>query len=229
MSVEWDIDSLAADGGIDLAVLERPDLLTVEAEVLEHVRGSWCSEEKAKLLLELVVLTLPRVCVEIGAFSGSTTVAILAGLRHLGDGRCYVVEAWSNEEAIRGLPSDDVNTQWWAAVDMALVRSQFDQMLEHWSLQPWCEVLDEPSRAAAPQIPAIDLLHLDGSFSEEGAALDSEVYLPKVVAGGHVVLSNVLATIAGKPTKMRALWPLFDACDILCEADAGNTLLFRKR
>jgi hypothetical protein len=225
MSAEW--DAVCVEG--DHASIRSPALAEVEAEIFEHVKGSWCSEQKAKLLIELVVLTRPGVCVEIGAFSGSTTLPILAGLRHLGSGRGYVVEAWSNAEAIRGLPSDDAHTSWWQAVDMATVRSQFDQMLESWSLRPWCEVIAEPSGQAWRQLPGIDLLHLDGNFSPEGAALDSEQYLPKVAAKGHVVLSNALATVGGRPTKMRALWPLFDACDIVCEVDGGNTLLFRKR
>jgi hypothetical protein len=225
MSAEWDSACVAGEHDS----LRSPVLAAIEAEIFEHVKGSWCSEPKAKLLLELVVLTRPRVCVEIGAFSGSTTLPILAGLRHVGGGRGYVVEAWSNEEAIRGLPSDDAHTSWWKSVDMATVRSQFEQMLESWSLQSWCDVLAETSGQAVSRLPAIDLLHLDGNFSPEGAALDSEQYLPKVAAGGHVVMSNVLATVAGRPTKMAALWPLFDACDIVCEVDAGNTLLFRKR
>ena len=225
MSAEW--DAACVEG--DQASLSSPALAALEAEIFEHVKGSWCSEQKAKLLVELVVLTRPSVCVEIGAFSGSTTLPILAGLRHVGSGRGYIVEAWSNEEAIRGLPHDDAHTSWWESVDMATVRAQFDQMLETWSLQSWCEVLAESSGQAVSQLPAIDMLHLDGNFSAEGAALDSEQYLPLVVAGGHVVMSNVLATVAGRPTKTLALWPLFDACDIVCEVDGGNTLLFRKR
>jgi hypothetical protein len=28
---------------------------------------------------------------------------------------------------------------------------------------------------------------------------------------------------------MKVLWPLFDRCDVLCEIDDSNTLLFGKR
>ena len=180
-------------------------------------------------MLELVVITKPAVCVEIGAFTGSTTLPMLAGLRYLGVGRAYVIDPWSNEEAIRGLPGDDVNTAWWSGVDMHAVRAQFAQMLETWSLGALCQVLPAVSQQAVSQVPAIDFLHLDGNVSEEGALLDSELYLPKVTPGGYVVISNVLVTVAGIPTKMRALWPLFDACEIVCELDHGNTLLFKKR
>jgi predicted O-methyltransferase YrrM len=229
MSADWLPYSVLGVAEADLAVLRSPDLAQLEAEVIKHLKDSWCSEQKARLLLELVVITRPGVCVEIGAFSGSTTLPMLAGLRYLESGRAYVVEPWSNAEAVRGLPADDVNTSWWSDVDMAAVRSQFDRMLVSWSLAPRCEVLVVPSRDAISAVPAIDLLHLDGNFSQEGAALDSDLYLPKVISGGHVVLSNVLVTVAETPTKMSALSPLFDACDILGEVDGGNTLLFRKR
>ena len=229
MSADWDPANIAGDDAVDLTVLLASEFERLEADVLEHLKGSWCSEQKARLLLELVVLARPEVCVEIGAFSGSTTLPILAGLRHVGRGRAYVVEAWSNEEATRGLPGHDVNAKWWATVDMAAVRAQFDALIEGWSLGPWCDVLAEPSSQVAARVPPIDLLHLDGSFAEEGASQDSDNYLPKVVPGGHVVLSNALVTVGGRPAKMRALWPLFDQCDILDEVDGGNTLLFRKR
>jgi hypothetical protein len=229
-NAEWLAYCLPGRDEASVSTLSDPTLVQLEAEMLEYLRDSWCSQQKARLLLELVVITQPGVCAEIGAFSGSTTLPMLAGLRYLDRGRAYVVEPWSNEEAVRGLPSDDVNTSWWSTVDMAVVRSQFDRMLETWSLRSWCEVLAVPSREAISRIPTtIDFLHLDGNFSAEGSALDSELYLPKVAIGGHVVLSNVLVTVADGPTKMRALWPLFDACDILCEVDGGNTLLFRKR
>jgi hypothetical protein len=226
----WHAHCLAGGDEASVSTLGDPKLVQLEAEILEYLRDSWCSQQKAKLLLELVVITRPAVCAEIGAFSGSTALPMLAGLRYLDRGRTYLVDPWSNEEAVRGLPSDDVNTSWWSTVDMVTVRAQFDRMLDTWSLRRWCEVLAEPSREAISRVPAtIDLLHLDGNFSAEGSALDSELYLPKVATGGHVVLSNVLVTVGNAPTKMAALWPLFDACDVLCEVDGGNTLLFRKR
>ena len=83
--------------------------------------------------------------------------------------------------------------------------------------------------AGGPSRAADRLSHLDGNFSEEGAWQDSEVYLPKVVPGGYILLSNALVSVAGQSAKMKALWPLFDRCDVVCEIDDSNTLLFRKR
>jgi len=154
---------------------------------------------------------------------------MLAGLRYIQNGHAYVIDAWSNEESIRGLPAADVNRAWWSTVDMVGVKAQFNQMLDAWSLGAWCEVLPMTSHEAVDRLPPVDFLHLDGNISEEGAWRDSELYLPKVVPGGHILLSNALVTVAGQTTKMRALWSLFGRCDVVCEIDDSNTLLFGKR
>src|ERR1700675_371042 len=98
MTVEWHPDCLAVERESALAVVKSPTLVQLEAEVFEYLKNSWCSEQKAKMMLELVVITKPAVCVEIGAFTGSTTLPMLAGLRYLGVGRAYVIDPWSNEE-----------------------------------------------------------------------------------------------------------------------------------
>ena len=82
---------------------------------------------------------------------------------------------------------------------------------------------------AVARVEAIDFLNLDGNFSTEGALLDSELYLPKVTGRRVRPVVERLVTVGGRPTKMKALWPFFDACRIVCELDGGNTLLFRKR
>jgi hypothetical protein len=229
MTAEWHPDCLFLDDEHDVELTSNPAVVAIEAQILEYLQGSWCSDQKAKLLLEVTVLTKPRVCVEVGTFTGSCTLPMLAAVRHLGEGRAYAIDAWSAEEAIRGLPPEDVNAVWWSGLDMEAIKTQFTGMLQKWSLEPFCELIHAPSQEAAAALPAIDFLHLDGNFSEEGALLDSELYLPKVTPGGCTLLSNALVTVAGKPTKMKALRPFFDQCEILCELDGGNTLLFRKK
>jgi predicted O-methyltransferase YrrM len=229
MSLEWSADCLQLADEKRLGALCDPAFIELRTRVIEYLKNSWCSEDKATLLLEVVVLTRPGVCVDVGAFTGSSTLPMLAGLQFVRHGRGYAVEAWSNDESILGLPAADVNRTWWASVDMTAVRTQFDDMLDAWSLRDWCEVLPIASADAVPRLPAIDFVHLDGNFSEEGAWQDSERFLPKVEPGGYILLSNALVSVAGKSTKMRALWSLFDRCDVVCEIDDSNTLLFKKR
>lgn len=227
-SAEWNPDYLSLDPKAVNEVLRNRNLIKCEKKVLNFVKGSWCSEEKAKMIMDLIALTRPNVCVEIGVFSGSSTLPILAGLKYVKNGQAYVVDAWTNSDATFGLPKEDPNTIWWNSLDMNAIKDQFTQMVKKWNLEPYCQVLHMPSKTAASKIPAINFLHLDGNFSEAGALRDSTIYIPKVVSGGYILLSNALVMIDGKPTKMRALWPLFDQCEIICELEYGNTLLFRK-
>lgn len=225
----WRSEYLPLEKEYNFQVLNTPCLPQLSDQVFEYVQNSWCSKEKARLLLELVLITKPQVCVEIGPFTGSSSFPLLTGLKYLQTGKAYIVDAWSNKESIVGLPSDDPNTIWWSNLDMQAVKTQFDHMVHVWSFHSSCEILHMTSQEAISHVPLIDFLHLDGNFSTEGALQDSELYLPKVLPGGYILLSNALVMIGGKPTKMQALWPLFDECDIICELDQGNTLLFRKK
>src|SRR5689334_13625467 len=134
MTAEWYPDCLSIEDEFDLAVVRAPGLIDLETRLIESLKNSWCSDQKARLLLELVVLTRPSVSVEVGAFTGSCTLPMLAGLQYLGVGHGHIVDAWSNDEAVRGLPADDVNTVWWSGLDMGAVKGQFEQMLREWNL-----------------------------------------------------------------------------------------------
>lgn len=208
--------------------LSSPAVMQLEAKIIDSVKNSWCSKEKAQLLFELVVAVRPAVCVEIGAFTGSSSLPMVAGLQYLNQGQAYIIDAWSNDEATSGLEKDDPNSVWWGNLDMSVIKGEFLKRMNSWSLSPYFRTLHMSSKAAISKLPPIDFLHIDGNFSEQGAKLDSELYLPKVVKGGYVLLSNILVTVNGKPTKMKALWSLFEYCEIISELENGNAILFKK-
>ena len=213
----------------NLSAAQSPEFIKLEKKIISFVKNSWCSEEKAKLILECVVENQPKVCVEIGAFTGSSTLPLLAGLQYVNHGYAYVVDAWSNQESIRGLPKNDPNAIWWGSLDMKAIKNQFDKTMSQWSLTPYFQVLHMSSQRAVAYLPEIDFLHIDGNFSEKGALLDTQLYLPKVAQNGYILLSNILIMIGEQPTKMRALWPLFEQCEIVREIENGNAFLFRKK
>ena len=229
LNAEWHAECLPFESKRTHEILNSPGLVALKNQVFEYVKNSWCSQEKAKLLLELIIITNPKVCVEIGAFTGSSTLPILAGLQYLNQGSAYIIDAWSNEESIRGLPSSDPNSIWWGGLNMEVIKEQFNHLMYALSFHSFCQILQMKSEQAVSQIPEIDFLHLDGNFSEKGALLDSELYLRKVVSGGYILLSNALVMVGGRPQKMKSLRPLFDQCDIVYELEQGNTLLFRKK
>ena len=207
---------------------ENSKFENVKSQVTEYLKGSWCSAEKANLIMELIVTEHLRNCVEVGAFTGSSALPILAALRYLNQGHVYLIDAWSNQEAVKGLNAQDPNAIWWSTLDMKAVKNQLLHMVKSWNLTPYCTIIHATSEKAVQEIQDIEFLHLDGNFSEEGAFLDSELYLPKVRSGGYILLSNVLFMTDQKPSKMKSLWPIFDQCDIVGEIDSGNAILFKK-
>lgn len=59
--------------------------------------------------MDVVYTTRPGVCVEIGAFTGSSVLPVAATLKYLGAGKIFAIDAWSNEEAVRYLSPNDPN------------------------------------------------------------------------------------------------------------------------
>lgn len=229
MYAAWDPRSLCAlEENKPLDGLQDPSFQSLKKQVFQYLKNSWCSAKKAELMMDLVFLTHPQVCVEIGAFSGSSVLPLAATLKYLKQGHIYAIDAWSNDEAVKHISVNDPNYAWWSRVNMPYIKNQFNILLNQWWLGSYCSVIHASSEIAVDQMPEIDFLHLDGNFSEEGSLLDTQLFLPKVKSGGYILLSNLFALVDGKRTKMASMWRLFDQCEIICEMDNYDAALFRK-
>ncbi len=196
-------------------------------EIQSSLKGSWCTEKKIDLMMDLIYQNRPEVCVEIGVFTGSSLLPVAATLKYLDHGHVYAVDAWSNEQVLKHVSTRDVNYAWWSTVNMAEVKIACMSLLHKWSVQSYCTLIPTASELAVEQVPEIDFLHLDGNFSEAGALLDAQLYLPKVKSGGYILLSRLYQDIDRHFTKMPAVWMLFDSCEIICNVDP-HAVLFRK-
>ena len=112
---------------------------------------------------------------------------------------------------------------------MRHIKASFDRMINQWHLSPVCTTIALPSEAAVQQIGTIDFLHLDGNFSEAGSLNDVKLYLPKVKEGGYILLSNLFLMSNGKQPKLKSFSALFDCCEMICEIEKDNAVLFRKQ
>jgi len=230
MYANWDFEnSIPGASTNSLDVLRDKKFKYLQNRVYGKLRKSWCTREKAQLIMESIVLIAPSIYVEIGAFSGSTILPAASALKFIKHGHLFVIDAWSNDEAIKGLKNNDINTDWWSKVDMTSVKKELGKMIRDNFLQSYCTVIEAPSQIAVSQFDAIDFLHLDGNFSEEGAFQDVQIYLPKVKSGGYILLSNAFYVIANEYTKLKSLWVLLDHCDVISEIEDCDTILFRKR
>ena len=210
-------------------ISEDSKFTNVKNEVFQKIRNSWCSEQKAGLIMDCLFQHHPLVCVEIGSFTGSSFLPIVSVLSLLQQGHAYAIDAWSNVEAVRGISFSDPHYLWWSTVDMQAVYHSFLNMLNAEKCESYYTVLSSSSFQAASRFDRIDFLHLDGSFCEQQALKDVELYLPKVPSGGYILLSNLFFSVNGHYPKMKALWALLEQCEIIAEVDQSQTILFKKR
>lgn len=226
----WDPSEIKTE--FDRKALEELSYLNLKNRIAIFLEGSWCSREKAHLIMDLITLIGSNravEAVEVGVFNGSSLLPIAAALKYSGSGgRVYAIDAWSNKEAVRFISQDDPNYQWWSEVSMQVAKQQCLATLSYWKLKSYCTILHMPSREAAAQIDLIDFLHLDGSFSGKETMNDVRLYFPKVKQGGYVLISNVFYQVNGAMEKVEALWELLDPCDVVAEIDGSNTVLLRK-
>lgn len=223
---DWDPEYCLPDD--DISVLEDLVFKNMKENMIQYLKGTWCSEEKVRLLMDLVYVTQPRVCVEIGVLTGSSILPVAATLAYLEQGSVMAIDAWSNAIAIRNMDLDDPNRAWWSTVDMEGAYKLFESRLSLYGLINYCDVIREDSKSAAKLVEEIDFLHLDGDYTEKGSLEDVQIYLPKVKPGGYILLSNLFVMVKGKAPKMKAFSELFDACEMVCEIDRDNVVLFKK-
>lgn len=225
----WEVDDLLfMNEDTQTNPEEDANFQALKSSVKIQLEGSWCSKEKTDLLMDLVYMVRPKVCVEIGAFTGSSVLPVAVALQYIGQGKVYAIDSWSNEEAIRHLDMDDANRGWWNQIDMLSVRRSFDELMNAWNLSTVCTPIPQPSAIAFDMVSDIDFLHLDGNFSEEGSFHDIERYLTKVKQGGYILLSNVYHTVKNKQPKLKTFKFLLETCEFISETDKDNAVLFRK-
>ena len=160
--------------------------LKLKRSVSKALSGSWCSKEKASLIMDVILSEKPHVCVEIGSFVGYSFLPIAATLKFLKNGKAYAIEPWSNQEATKNFADDDPNLHWWAHVDMAKAHYTFTNMIKEWGLELFSEEINLPSKKAVNRFDAIYFIHFDGNFSEESSLEDVRLFFPKVRIGGYV-------------------------------------------
>jgi Methyltransferase domain len=209
------------------------DLNQTHVEALKvHVCGhlpnlmGWCTREKALSFIDLVLEVRPQVCVDIGSFGGSSVLPVASALKFLGQGVVIAIDPWDKIEALKHFDpfEDQRHMDWWGKVDFNQVYQSYLNMIRVHDLGKYCKTMKMTSEKAASQIPSIDILYIDGNHSEEIAAQDVMLYLPKVISGGYIWLND-----STWPCMQPAIALLQESCDVVRLIDNGNCILFKKR
>jgi len=193
--------------------------------VLPTLEG-WCSKEKAMSFIELVLEVEPALCVDIGAFGGSSIFPVAMSLKALEKGVVIGIDPWDKIECIKYFdPIEDAeHLKWWGSLNINYVYYSYLNMIKKNKLDDYVHTMKATSEEAAPDIESIDILHIDGNHSEVVSTQDVELYLPKVKTGGYIWFNDSLWK-----ERQEAVDLLLESCDAIKLVDDGNCILFKKR
>lgn len=161
---------------------------------LNEVNG-WCTEEKARAMIEAALNCRPMLAVEIGVFAGRSFFAVALAMEYLGQGLAFGIEPWNPEPCAKGMPNTDPNAKWWSGIDHGKIEHECRQRQAQLGLEHRCLLFKGTSEQARVDLeivrrvlgrPPIDFLHIDGNHSEECSKSDVQSYMPLVRSGGDV-------------------------------------------
>lgn len=180
----------------------------------------WCSLEKAKAMVELVLEYRPLVSVEIGVFGGRSLIAQALACKSIQHGHVHGIDPWTAGDALNGVQEKE-NIDWWGKLDyQKIYRNCLVAVLEY-DVSDYCTVLRMTSDRAHAAFDYIDVLHIDGNHSEAASTLDVCLYLPKVRSGGYIWFDDV-----DWPTTKNAIRLVEERCEKISEV--GTCSLYRK-
>lgn len=206
--------------------------LEVSLPYLLQMHG-WCTEDKMQHLYKLVhdfATEQPEVApfsVELGVFAGRSALPIAIAHKDLGRGSLIGIDAWSIDATKEGQNSSE-NDEWWEKnSQLEKMEEYFNTSIETLQLTGWVMPVKGKSENLVGSITdnIITLLHIDGNHSEEKSCLDVTLWLPKVVAGGYVVLDDT-----GWDTVKKAYGMLKETCELVFEKEGENSYtVFKKK
>lgn len=166
------------------------NLLGLKLEVFNAMRQleGWCSNEKASVLIDMIVTLKPEVVVEIGVFGGKSLIPMAFALRFNKTGKIYGVDPWSNIASSEGM--DGANLNWWSSIDHTKILNDLENKIDKFQLRPQIELIQSTSEDCHP-IENIQILHIDGNHSEKTSYLDVTKWVPFVQSGGIIIFDDV--------------------------------------
>lgn len=168
----------------------------------------------------------PIVAVEIGVFYGMSAIAQGLLAQRLGV-NCvlFAIDAWTAEASLEGTNSKD-NDEWWKQQNYDDAFNTFKSAINILGLNNCIIPVKSKSEDAASRFEQIHILHIDGNHSEEKSTLDVELYLPKVVNGGYIILDDT-----NWQTVKRAAEMLAEQCAVIkqVEKDGQAFTVYVKR
>lgn len=157
-------------------------------------KGGGCSPRKQRILACLIVTRDLKRSVEIGVFAGDSLFPQAAAMQRTG-GVAIGVDPWSASEAEQKDNLDRILPQlgpgWAERMDWDGVYHDVAERIERYGLAAHCRLMRMPSQRASAEVEGpLDLVHIDGNHDYVRCADDLACWLPKLRAGGLLVLDD---------------------------------------
>ena len=149
----------------------------------------WCSQNKASILIDLILKVKPDIIVEIGVFGGKSVVPMACALKANGKGKIFGIDPWSAQASVEGLINAE-NKTWWGSIDHDAIMRGLIRKIRQFDLVHQIELIKATS-VDAPSIAGIDIVHIDGNHSEETSYFDVCKWVPLVRSGGWVIFDDM--------------------------------------
>lgn len=175
----------------------------------------WCSQQKADFLIDLVLQTKPKKIVEIGVWGGKSLIPMAYALRTNNGGVIYGIDPWDNDASLQYVTNEG-NKAFWRFADHGAVYRDLVHRIETSDLVSQVELIPLTSEDA-PEIPEIDILHIDGNHSEETSFFDVQKWAPLVKKGGFIIFDDMTWFENGRYTTEKAVHWLDENCFKLAE------------
>ncbi len=170
-------------------------------EIMKGLEG-WCAEDKASILIDLIMKMKPNTIVEIGVFGGKSLVPMACALKANQNGVIYGIDPWDPAASLEAVLNQD-NRHYWSIVDHRGIMQGLIQKIEQLDLVDQVELIESTSENA-PLIFDIDILHIDGNHSEKTSFFDVTKWVPLVRKGGWIILDDMKWHEEGVDTTAKA-------------------------
>lgn len=187
----------------------REDIQTQALYYMKQAEG-WCSEEKASILVDLIIKTRPEIVVEIGVWGGKSLIPMAYALKANEKGKIYGIDPWDNFASIEGVTNPD-NIAFWSYVDHKAVLNHLNNQIQAFEFQDQIELIEKKSEDAEP-IQNIDILHVDGNHSSDASFFDVQKWVPLVKSGGWIIFDDMTWFENGVYTTAKAVEWLEEHC-----------------
>lgn len=168
---------------------QDPEAIKKQAFAYMSELEGWCAEQKAGMLIDLVLKSKPEIIVEIGVWGGKSLIPMACALKANKKGTIFGIDPWSANASVDGVTNQS-NKAWWESIDHEAIMWGLIDKIGKFNLIDQIQLIKGTSKDVDP-IYEIDILHIDGNHTDEASYLDVTKWVPLVKQGGLIIVDDL--------------------------------------